>query len=255
MTRSEAELITKAGEAKAALSRTAPLRYVIRAALAGCFIFLGALASCLTSAWLYADHIAAAKLLGAFTFSIALILIVLLGGELFTGCNFVMGFSLYDGKVTPAALLRVWLLCYVGNYIGILVLSLLFAGSGASRDMAAAYLTILVSGKLSVPWYQQLLRGVLCNFCVCVGVYAGFKLKSEAGKIIVIACAIFTFVLAGFEHSIANMAYFTLYALLVPGASASAPAIAANMVFVTMGNLLGGAVLLALPLWGLSDRK
>ena len=51
------------------------------------------------------------------------------------------------------------------------------------------------------------------------------------------------------------MAYFTLYALLVPGASASAPAIAANMVFVTVGNLLGGAVLLALPLWGLSDRK
>lgn len=254
MTRQEADIIAQAGAAKAALSQKAPMRYLTRAMLAGCYIFIGTLVSCLSAAWFYADHTAVAKLLGALTFSAALILIVLLGAELFTGCNFVMGFTLYDGKIKVSSLIRVWVLCYIGNFIGIFILCLLLSGSSASRDMLSAYLAIIVPGKLTAPWYQLLLKGVLCNLCVCIGVYSGFKLKSEAGKVAVIVCVIFTFVLAGFEHSIANMAYFTLYALMVPGAAASAAGIAANMLWVTIGNILGGAVLLALPMWFLSDR-
>ncbi|MEG2120128.1 MAG: formate/nitrite transporter family protein [Pseudoflavonifractor sp.] len=88
---------------------------------------------------------------------------------------------------------------------------------------------------------------------MCIGVWAGFKLQSECGKIIVISIAITTFVLAGFEHSVANMASFSLYALLVSGASL--PAMGWNLLWVTIGNLLGGAVLLGLPLWYAAEPR
>ena len=81
-----------------------------------------------------------------------------------------------------------------------------------------AYLALIVPGKLSAPWYLLLLRGVLCNFLVCIGVFAGFRLQSETAKALVITLAITTFVLTGLEHSIANMAYFALHALLNGGA-------------------------------------
>ena len=77
--------------------------------------------------------------------------------------------------------------------------------------------------------------------------FGGFRLQSETAKAIVVFLTITTFVLTGLEHSIANMAYFTLYALLLPGADFAA--MGWNLLWVTLGNLLGGAVLLGLPLW------
>ena len=247
MTRAVVELLAGAGAQKLAFSRAHPGRFLTRAAVAGAFIFVGALLSCLCAAWFYDASLPLAKLLGAVTFSAALTLIVLLGGELFTGCTFVMGVSLYENRVPPAGVLRVWALAWLGNFLGILVLCLLLAGSGASADLLGAYLAILVPGKLTPPWYLLLLRGVVCNFLVCVAVFAGFRLQSEAAKAIVVFLTVTTFVLAGLEHSIANMAYFTLYALLLPGADVAA--MGWNLLWVTIGNLLGGAVLLGLPVW------
>lgn len=247
MTRSDVSAVTAAGVGKLQFSRTHPVRYLSRAAIAGAFIMVGSLISSLSAAWFQADQPSAAKLLGAFTFSAALILIVLIGGELFTGANFVMGISFYERSVSLSGVLRVWLLCYIGNFLGIFVLALLVFCSGASCELLSAYLAQTVPAKLSGAWYTLLLKGVLCNFLVCVGVFSGFRLKSESGKCIVIAAVITTFVLAGFEHSIANMASFSLYALLV-----SAPdiaGIARSMLYVTLGNILGGAVLLGLPVW------
>lgn len=252
MTRADISAIAEAGAGKAVYSKTALPRYLSRATLAGAFIFVGALISCLSAAWFYADHLPVAKLLGAVTFSAALILIVLLGGELFTGTNLVMGVSLYEGKASPLDALRVWALAYLGNFIGILVLCLLLVGSGAVKDLLSSYLALIVPGKLTSPWYILLLKGVLCNFLVCIGVFAGFRLKSEAGKAIAITLAITTFVLAGFEHSIANMVYFSLYTLYFD--ASLLPGMAFNMLWVTLGNLLGGAVLLGFPLWFSAEK-
>ena len=253
MTRPDIEALSAAGAAKADCARTASPRYLTRAAVAGAFIFVGALLSCLSASWFCDAHPAVAKLLGAGTFSTALILIVLLGGELFTGTNLVMGVTLYEGGCSLPGALRVWGLAYVGNFLGILILCLLFDASGALQDPLFSYLQALVPAKLSAAWYMTLLKGVLCNFLVCVGVYAGFRLKSELGKMVVIALVITTFVLAGFEHSIANMAYFTLYSLTV--SAASLPAMGWNLLWATVGNLLGGAVLLGLPLWCSAEGK
>lgn len=253
MTRADIETLTAAGASKALCAKEQPGRYLARAALAGAFIFVGTLLSTLAAAWFYVDHLPVAKLLCALTFSSALILIVLLGGELFTGTNLVMGVSLYEGTASPPDALRVWLLAYAGNLLGILVLCFLLAGSGACRDMLASYLALTVPAKLTPAWHALLLKGVLCNFLVCIGVYSGFRLKSECGKALVIAAVIAAFVLAGFEHSIANMAYFTLYTLLV--SAEALPAMLWNLLWVTLGNFLGGAVLLGLPLWYAAGRQ
>lgn len=247
MTRSDITTIASAGAAKLEYSRKQPVRYLSRAAMAGAFIMVGSLFSTLSAAWFYVDQPGVAKLLGAATFATALILIVLLGGELFTGTNFVMGVSLYENKVSFPGALRIWVMAYLGNFVGIFLLALLVVGSGASKDLFASYLAIVVPGKLAGTWYALLLKGIMCNFLVCMGVYAGLKLKSESGKCIAIIVVITTFVLCGFEHSVANMATFSLYALLVPGADFGG--IAWNMIWVTLGNIIGGAVLLGLPVW------
>ena len=130
MTRTVVEQITQAGVQKLHFSGTAPGRYLTRAALAGAFIFVGALLSSLCAAWFYDTNLPLAKLLGALAFSAALTLIVLLGGELFTGCTLVMSVSLYDGRVRLAGTLRVWALAYLGNLLGILVLCLLLYLAG-----------------------------------------------------------------------------------------------------------------------------
>lgn len=247
MTRVDIETIASAGAAKLEYSRTQPVRYLSRAAMAGAFIMVGSIFSTLAAAWFYVDQPGVAKLLGAASFATALILIVLLGGELFTGTNFVMGVSLYENKVNILGAIRIWVLAYIGNFIGIFLLALIIVGSGASRDLFAAYLAVIVPGKLAGTWYALLLKGIMCNFLVCMGVYAGLKLKSESGKCIAILVVITTFVLAGFEHSVANMATFSLYALLVPNPDFGG--IVWNMIWVTIGNLIGGAVLLGLPVW------
>lgn len=253
MTRPTIEAIAAAGAQKDLCARKSAPRYLARAAFAGGCIFVGTLLSCLCAAWFYDGALPVARVLGAATFSAALILIVLLGGELFTGCNLVMGVSLYEGSVSPTGALRVWVLAYLGNFIGIFVLCVLLAGSAASRDLLGAYLAVIVPGKLAGGWYVLFLKGVLCNFLVCVGVFAGFRMQSESGKAIVITLAVTTFVLAGLEHSVANMAYFSLYCLMV--STELLPGMLWNLLWVTLGNLMGGAVLLGLPIWFAADPR
>ena len=247
MTRSDIQSIAALAARKRDLSLRSPARFVTRAAMAGAFIFIGTLFSTLTAAWFYVDQPGLARLLGAFAFSTGLILIVLLGAEPFTGSSLAVGLGLYEGTVAPLQAARLWGLCWCGNLLGILILSLLFAASGASRELAASYLALTVPGRLALPWYQLLLRGALCGPCVCLGMLAGLKLKNECAKVIVVSLAAAAFLQAGLELPAANMASFALYTLLVDAAHLGG--MAWNLLWVSLGNLLGGAVLLALPLW------
>jgi len=247
MTRQDIQTLVSLAQGKGELAARHPGRFLTRAALAGGFLFVATLFSSLASAWFYVDAPGVARVLGAFTFPMGLMLIVLLGGELFTGCNLVMGVALYEGAVNLRQTLLVWTAAWCGNFLGILLSGVLFAGSGANGELMASYLALTVPAKFAVPWYRLVLRGALCNFCVCLAVFAGVKLKSECAKIALILPLIAAFILASLEHSVANMAYFTLYTLLVDTAHLGEMAL--NLLWVTLGNILGGAVLLALPLW------
>ena len=135
MTRETIELIASAGGEKRKYAGTQPWRYLSRAAIAGFFIVVGTLISNLSGALFLSESPATARVLAAVTFSAALILIVLLGGELFTGANLVMSISLYEGRVGIGGVLRVWALCYIGNFLGILLLCSLISASGAAKTL------------------------------------------------------------------------------------------------------------------------
>lgn len=255
MTRETISLISVAGAGKQRFAKNQPWRFLCRAAFAGFFIVVGTLISNICGSLLLTESPAAAKLLAAATFSVALILIVLLGGELFTGSNLVMSISLYEGEVGIGAVLRVWLLCYVGNFLGILFLCALISFSGAEKalELLGSYIAACIPAKCSCPWYELLIKAALCNFLVCIGVFSGFRLKSEGGKALVIICVITTFILCGFEHSVANMATFSFAALLLPDAQILP--MLYNLLWVSIGNILGGALLCAFPLYLCAEPK
>ena len=253
MTQPVIQKIATAGVQKSLTSQKAPRTYLCLAVVAGIFIFVGGIFSILTAAWFYSTSVAVSKLLCGITFATALTLIVLLGGELFTGCNFVMGVAMYEKKTKLSDAIRVWVMTYLGNFVGIFVFCALFAVSALNHDVIIEYLNLVVPAKLDLPWYTLIIKGILCNFMVCLGVFAGFKMESESGKIVAIIMVITTFVLAGFEHSIANMVFFSLHALL--SSEANLLGMGYNLIFVTIGNILGGAVFLGLPLWYCAQKK
>lgn len=219
-------------------------KYFLRAIMAGFAITVAMIFCNVTQTVFEGTTPEWGKFLGAFVFSIAVLLIVLLGGELFTGNNLVMAFGAFDKKVTWGQVGKVWLVSYIGNFVGCLILTLIFVGGGASgtKDHFAGF----IDGKLAIPAGQMFFRAVLCNFFVCLAVACGIKLKSEVGKFLMIVLCIAGFVISGFEHSIANMSIFTAAYCLVPGLSLVA--ILKSMLIVTIGNIVGGALLLAWPL-------
>ncbi len=242
----DVERMSLAAVNKAKLCRSHLWKYLIRAVLAGFFVVVATILSHVTVSTMYTTYPEFGKLLGAFFFSIAIVVIVFIGGELFTGNNMVMAMGFYNKSCSIRDVLMVWVVSYLGNLLGTILFSALFVESGASHDILIPYYEKLMPLKLAAEPMQLILRGILCNFLVCLAVLTGTRMHSESGKIVVMFCLIMTFVAAGFEHSIANMAAFSIGYLLVGGLDLGA--IIAHLLLVTLGNIIGGSLLLALPL-------
>ena len=230
---SDVDAIAKAASNKAELCNNHFGKYFMRSIMAGFYIVVATILSNVSAAVLLPTYPQFGKLLGAFLFSIAIVLVVFMGGELFTGNNFVMAIGTYNKTVSVRDLIKVWVVSYIGNFAGAFILSGLFVYSKASH-------------AIMVDYYNSfLVRGILCNFLVCMAVLVGTKLKTESGKLIIMFCIIMAFVVAGFEHCIANMSTFSIgYMLLGDIGTAS---VIKSMIMVTIGNMLGGAVLLGVP--------
>lgn len=236
--------------------------------LAGAFVSLGAIFATTISAgvsgvWPYGI----VRLLMGLVFSLGLILVIVGGAELFTG-NILIVMAWASKKVSTLALLRNWAIVYTGNLIGSLgTAALIFAsrqytfGGGA---VGRAMLTIAAS-KTHYDFLQAVALGILCNALVCLAVWLTYSARSTTDKITAIIFPITAFVAAGFEHSIANM-YFIPVGLLVkwfdPAFSAQAAADAKlsldaltvagflnNLIPVTLGNIIGGAILVGFVYW------
>jgi len=256
-----AEKAEAAGVRKAALPF---LSLFALAILAGAFIGLGGLFATTTYAATSTLPYGVARLLFGLTFCLGLILVVVAGAELFTGNNLIV-MAWANHKISTWALLRNWLIVYVGNFVGSLgTAGLVFlarqytAGSGSVGEAA---LKIAV-GQVNLGFVQALALGVLCNALVCLAIWLTYSARSVTDKILAILFPITAFVAAGFEHSIANM-YFVPYALLI---KAFDPAFVVtskvdissltwgsfflkNLLPVTLGNILGGSVLVAAMYW------
>lgn len=253
MITNEIQEIAGAAAEKYDLSKSNPIKYMTKAIMAGAYLVIAVILSNITSALLYESYPQFGKIGGALLFPIGIILIVFLGGELFTGNNLTMAVGLYDKRCTIKMVIRIWVLSYIGNFVGCFLFSLLFVESGVQTGILTEYVTQNILPKLEISAVQMVLRGMLCNFMVCIAVLAATKMKTETGKIIVMAGAVMAFVIGGFEHSVANMSSYTITYLLLGGLPMGL--VAKSMFFVTIGNILGGAILLALPLKIMENPK
>lgn len=247
------EVVSKAATNKAEMCSKHFGKYFTRSVIAGFYIVVATILSNISAAILFTTYPQFGKLLSSLLFSIAIILIVFIGGELFTGNNMTMAIGAYNRSCKISDVIKVWIVSYIGNFIGAFILSAMFVASNASKQILTDYYNSFINAKLSATPVELLLRGILCNFMVCLAVWTGTRMKSESGKIIVMAAVIMTFVAAGFEHCVANMGTFSIAYLLLDNVSLTL--IAKSMFFVTIGNILGGAVLLGLPLKLMADEK
>ncbi len=235
------------------------------AVLAGAFIALGAVFATTTLAGAGDLPYGVARLLAGLTFSLGLILVVLAGAELFTGNNLIV-MAWASRRVSTARLARNWVIVFVGNLVGALGTAGLmvatrqytFADGAVGRTALA-----IAATKSDLGFGQAVALGILCNALVCLAVWLTYGAHTTADKILAIVPPIAAFVAAGFEHSVANM-YFIPLGLLVKrderfvAGLADGPDLAAldwggfllgNLLPVTIGNVIGGAVLVGAMYW------
>lgn len=240
----DVQKVSNAAKAKITLLNNNFGKYFMRAIVAGFFIIAAMIFSNVVGNIFSGESPAWGKFLSACVFALAVLLISMIGGELFTGNNFVMAFGAFDKKVSWKDVGKVWLVSYIGNFVGCVILGLIFVLAGASGT--ADYYASFIPNKLALSGSVMFFRAILCNFFVCLGVLCGIKLKEESAKVPMIILCIAAFVISGFEHCVANMGNFFVAYLLVPGLSLSA--MLRSMVIVTIGNIVGGAIALAWPL-------
>lgn len=242
--------------------------------LAGAFIGLGAMFA--TTVLAGADGVlpfGVARLLAGTVFCLGLILVILGGAELFTG-NALIVMACAAGKVTIRRMLRVWAIVYVGNFIGAAGTALLvfLSGQYLGGQGAVARVTLsLALAKTTLPFDQALFLGILCNVLVCLAVWLALGARTTTDKVLAILFPVSAFVVAGFEHSVANM-YLIPLGLFVkawgpaamwaqlgtdPAAYAALTwsAFFASLIPVTIGNIIGGSVLVGGVYWFIYLRR
>ena len=241
----ENELSAIAGGAKGkyTLLKKNPLGYFLLSMLAGMFIGFGVLlaftAGSLTSETPFS------KIIMGCCFGIALSLVVIAGAELFTGNNMVMAVGISRKTVNVKESIILWIVCYLGNLAGSILLALIFIGCGLATGVTGDFIINAASTKMSMAPLALICRGILCNMLVCLAVWSGFRCKSESGKLIMIFWCLLAFITTGFEHSIANMTLLTVG--VIADNFANLGGWFYNILLVTLGNMIGGIVFVAMP--------
>ena len=200
------------------------------------------------------------RIVGGLSFCLGLVLVLVCGAELFTG-NSLMVCALNSGKISWGQLLKSWAVVWVGNFAGaLLVVALVyFAKIWALNGNAVADTMVSVAaGKVTPDWLTVFFRGILCNVFVCLAVWIGFAGKTVVDKAIGILLPISGFVACGFEHCVANMFFLPMGAIMhaagfgaeAAGAGAlNLGGIVMNLSAATLGNIVGGALLVACGYW------
>jgi formate/nitrite transporter len=233
--------------------------------LAGAYIGFGGLLSS-TVTFDMAAHfgIGFTKFIGGAVFSVGLMLVVIAGAELFTGNNLMVTSTLAK-EITFQTMLKRWILVYVANFIGSIILALLFYLSGLWQTGGGALGQTAVKiayGKVGLWFWEALVRGVGCNWLVCLAVWMALAARQTVGKIFAIFFPIMAFVAIGFEHCVANMYFIPTGIFLRSWAGIPAPAgvepdilnwgsfFVRNLIPVTIGNIIGGGLFVGMSYWG-----
>jgi formate/nitrite transporter len=252
------------GQKKAGL---APVQQVVLGIAAGAFI---ALASEGSNAAIHTiESVGLGKTLAGALFATGLMLVLVAGGELFTG-NCLMIIACVERKISPFSMLRGWICVYAGNFIGSVMLAYLISGSGQldySGGFLGGFTLKLAAYKTGLTFTKAFFMGILCNWLVCLAVWMAAAAGDIAGKLLAVFFPIWLFITSGFEHSVANMYYIPagIMAKAVPlyvdqalklGATPEGIAFLdwgsfflRNLIPVTLGNIVGGSLFVGLVYW------
>jgi formate/nitrite transporter len=269
-----AEIAAATVQAGITKTRLNPVNQLILGVMAGIFIALAAEGSNMAAFNLFADAATygLGKALAGAIFGTGLMLVILAGGELFTGNTLIL-VGVLSRQIKLAKMLLNWLTVFIGNLIGSLFIAYLMVHSGLlnSGENGLGGMTIKIAAyKTGLPFLSAFYLGILCNLLVCLAVWMAYGAKDVTGKILAVFFPIWLFITSGFEHSIANMYYIPagILAKANPAwveASHLASAkldqlnwqsfLVANLLPVTLGNIVGGALLVGGVYWFTYLRK
>lgn len=245
-----------------------------KAILAGMMIAMGAAMSSVAAHTV--SDVGLARLVAAVVFPVGLMMVVLLGAELFTGdCLAVM--SVFDGKQSAKDVIKLLVVVFFGNYVGAVLTALLISFTSQwnySAGMLGAYTIKIAVGKVNLSFTEGIISGILCNILVCAAVLMAACAKDITGKLMSCFFTIMLFVVSGFEHCVANMYYITAGMLAAQNPKYAELAMSAygfsaeqldslnvmgffvkNLLPVTIGNIIGGAFLVGMPIYYLNKKK
>ncbi|MBR0598632.1 formate/nitrite transporter family protein [Sinanaerobacter chloroacetimidivorans] len=243
-------------------------KLLILGILAGAFIAFAAEGSNMAAFNLFAEPTTygLGKALAGAIFGTGLMLVVLAGGELFTGNTMILA-AVCDRKVTINRMLRNWVIVYIGNFIGSVLIAYMMVHSGlfaSGADMLGAVTVKIAAYKVNLDFSKAFYLGIMCNWLVCLAVWISYGADTMAGKILSIFFPIWLFITSGFEHSVANMYYIPAGIMAKTNMSFAelshlsqevldsltwSSFLIHNLIPVTLGNIVGGGIFVGIAYW------
>jgi formate transporter len=268
------DFVITTSEKKASLSK---VNMVLLGILAGVFIAFASEGSNMAAFNLFAspETYGLGKAMAGAIFGTGLMLVLIAGGELFTG-NTMMVAGVIENKIKLLSMLKNWLLVYLGNFIGAILIVLMMDQSGlfhSGANVLGAVTIKIAAYKVELTFIQAFVLGIMCNWLVCLAVWMSYGAQDITGKILAIFFPIWLFITSGFEHCVANMYYIPagiiaksdpalVKAALDLGLKSEAlnnlnwsSFAINNLVPVTLGNIVGGSICVAMIYWIAYKRK
>lgn len=232
------------------------IRYFLSACLAGAYVGFGIILILSVGAPLAGESSTVTTLIMGLSFGIALTLVIFAGSELFTGNNMVFAISTLSRKTSWKDTLHNWFWCYLGNFAGATAFCALVIGAGIFSSLPSEHLLFsLAEKKTSLGIGELFVRGILCNWLVCLAIWTAIRTKNDVAKLMLIFWMLFAFIASGYEHSIANMTVLGLAMFYSSGEVVSALSYMHNLIPVTLGNIVGGGVFVGSVYWLLNSKK
>lgn len=257
MSQSPLEEAIGLAEKKAAVLKNSPMKFLTKAALAGAYIGFAVVFSFRVGEYLQVANSPVASLLAGMAFSLALVLIVIGSGELFTGNTMFLTMGTLAKRTTFKELLANWGMTYFGNLAGVFLFTGLFLLTGIFSGIGKDhFLMTAVAGKVQLSATEMFFRGILCNWLVCLAIWIPMQTKDFSAKVFLIMFIVTAFFLSGYEHSIANMALFSIALSLPHPDVITLSGTVYNLLIVSAGNIVGGGLFVgAAYLYALKETR
>ncbi|ALS35694.1 nitrite transporter NirC [Enterococcus rotai] len=247
------DLILESGEKKFTYFFENSFKFFLKSFMAGCYLGIAMVLSLFLGSILNTFDANIAKIGYSMFFGLTFVLIVFLNGELFTGNCLTTSFPIFNRTRSITEMGKMWFICLIGNIVGVSWFLWLFVKSQSFTHIVNPYINTLLETKLNFSFDTLFIRSILCNFIVCIATYIALKIDNEMAKTSIMLLVISTFVIAGFDHCIANIG---LYVMGITLGQVDISLLMLNNIFISIvGNIIGGSLMLGIPLYLILKKK